>query len=254
MTPSQLLKLNAVSAGYEGRAVLTDVGLDVKERDFIGIIGPNGGGKTTLLRLIMGLISPMSGSITYYPSKQKLTTGYLPQINPIDKKFPIAVFDVVKSGLMSQKRLLGGYDSDDKTRIINLLERTGIARLAHTPVGQLSGGQLQRVLLCRALVASPQLLLLDEPSTYVDAMFEKEFYDILHELNSEMAILMVSHDAGTIIRYVKSVACVNGRLYHHPSHEVTNELLEQYHCPIDLVTHGRVPHRVLIDHKHAKPT
>ena len=129
-----------------------------------------------------------------------------------------------------------------------LLEETGLASYIHRPIGELSGGQLQRVLLCRALINQPQLLVLDEPNTYVDKNFEGELYQWLQELNQKMAILLISHDVGTISSIVKTIACVNGTLHYHHSNKITPELLKVYNCPIDLIAHGHVPHRVLKKH------
>jgi zinc transport system ATP-binding protein len=244
----KLLELNNVSAGYDNNIVLADVNMQVFDRDFIGVIGPNGGGKTTLVKVILGLLKPMKGEITFHENTHNFI-GYLPQINRIDSKFPITVLDVVLSGLMSQNQMITGFNKLVKKRAEELLEQTGITHLRKRPIGELSGGQLQRVFLCRALIASPRLLILDEPSSYVDNKFENELYGILHELNKEMAIIMVSHDVGTITSYVKTIACVNRQLNYHQSNVITEEQLVDYNCPIQIISHGDVPHTVL-EHHH----
>lgn len=243
-----ILELKHVTAGYEGHPVLEDVNLQVNEKDFIGVIGPNGGGKTTLLKIILGLLKPEKGEVVYYRSKHNLF-GYLPQNNRFDRNFPINVTEVVLSGLLSEKGLTGRYTREDRKKAKMLLEKYGMGHYQNTPIGELSGGQMQRVFLCRAIVSSPQLLILDEPTTYVDCDFEKELYNILRELNQTLSIIMVSHDLGTICSYVKTIACVNRELHYHHSNLISPEQLKSYHCPIELISHGQIPHRVLTNHE-----
>jgi zinc transport system ATP-binding protein len=248
-----LLELRNMSAGYDRKVVLSDVNLTVNPDDFIGVIGPNGGGKTTLLKTILGLLQPIKGEIVFNESMRKGDhhhIGYLPQVNRIDKKFPITVFDVVRSGLMSKKRLVGRYSREENERTTDLLQKMGIYAQRKKAVGELSGGQLQRVLLCRALVNRPKLLILDEPNTYVDNKFERELYERLRILNKDMAIMLVSHDVGTITSYVKTIACVNRTLHYHPSNKISTEQLAAYECPIQIISHGQIPHTVLLQHDH----
>jgi zinc transport system ATP-binding protein len=230
MKMNPLIKLENIDAGYEGKRILNSVNFEVRENDFIGIIGPNGGGKTTLLKVILGLISPMKGSIQYFFSDENQSfrsyIGYLPQQTSIDKKFPISVKEVVLSGLVSKKRFFRKFSDEDRDRVDHILERTGIKELKNQPVGELSGGQLQRVFLARAIISSPRLLILDEPDTFVDNRFEHELYDSLAELNKEIAILLVSHDVGTISSYIKTIACVNGNLHYHASNKISSEQLK----------------------------
>lgn len=244
---STILELKNITAGYEGIPVLKEVNLAIKEQDFIGIIGPNGGGKTTLLKVILGLLKPFSGDIHYYVSKTNLF-GYLPQNSQFDRRFPISVREVVMSGLMSEKKLYRYYSRQDRIKADKLLIKYGMGDYSKAPIGELSGGQMQRVFLCRAIISSPRILILDEPTTYVDSNFEKEFYTILKELNKTLSIVMVSHDLGTICSYVKTIACVNRGLHYHQSNLISTEQLQSYNCPIELISHGPVPHRVLTDH------
>lgn len=244
---SKILELKNITAGYNHEAVLHNVNLEICENDFIGIIGPNGGGKTTLLKVILGLLKPFSGEVIYYTSKQNLF-GYLPQNNRFDQRFPISVTEVVLSGLMSEKGLYKSYTRAEKQTAWELLDKYGMGNYKKAPIGDLSGGQMQRVFLCRAIISSPRILILDEPTTYVDSNFEKEFYTILQELSKSVSIIMVSHDLGTICSYVKTIACVNGELHYHKSNLISPEQLQSYHCPIELITHGQVPHRVLKTH------
>lgn len=244
-----LLRLQNVGAGYNGADVLTKVNLTVWPNDFIGIIGPNGGGKTTLLRVITGLLPPASGSIEFgemLAGGRRI--GYMPQTHQYDRGFPILVKDVILSGAMNNRSLFGRIKRSDSSRADEVMAMTGISALKSRPIGELSGGQAQRVFLCRALMSDPVLLILDEPANFVDAGFEAELYEILKELNKRLAIIMVTHDLGIITPYVKTIACVNGDLHYHPSSEITQDLLATYRCPIELITHGTVPHRVLQTH------
>lgn len=247
-----ILELKNITAGYDYQPVLHNINLTINDDDFIGIIGPNGGGKTTLLKVILGLLKPFSGDIIYHTSKQNLF-GYLPQNNRFDQRFPISVTEVVLSGLMSSKGLYKSYTRADKQKAWELLDKYGMGNYKKSPIGDLSGGQMQRVFLCRAIVSSPRILILDEPTTYVDSHFEKEFYTILEELNKTLSIVMVSHDLGTICSYVKTIACVNRELHYHNSNLISPEQLQSYHCPIELITHGNVPHRVLKNHQQGQP-
>jgi zinc transport system ATP-binding protein len=150
---------------------------------------------------------------------------------------------------MSRKRLTGRYSLEENDRANNLMTEMGIYNIRSKAIGELSGGQIQRALLCRALVNNPKLLVLDEPNTYVDNRFERELYEKLKMLNEKLAILLVSHDLGTISTYVKSYACVNGSLHYHAGNKVTPELLISYECPIQIISHGEIPHTVLYNHK-----
>lgn len=244
----ELLRIQNLAVGYPDEApIVSGIDLTVRERDYIGVIGPNGGGKTTFIRTLVGALAPIGGTIEYGPDG--LRTGYLPQTKSIDRNFPISVVDVVLSGLSARKGMLGRYGRRDRSRAVALLEEIGIGRLARRTIGELSGGELQRVLLCRALISEPQLLILDEPTTFVDNKFEKELYELLAELNRRMAIIMVSHDLGTISRYVKSIVCINRCFHYHPSNVITPEQLQEYDCPIQLISHGPVPHTVLSQHR-----
>ena len=244
--------LNKVYAGYDGNTVIRNVNLDIFANDFIGIIGPNGGGKTTLVKVILGLIKPFKGSVEYSMESLKTRSpiGYLPQINDIDKKFPISVGDVVLSGFMNSGKYISKYTPAEKSKANEIMEDMGIYDLKKKSVGELSGGQLQRVFLSRAIISSPKLLILDEPNTFVDNKFEGELYEKLSQLNKTMAILIVSHDIGMISTYIKTIACVNGEVHYHRSNIINEEQLQAYNCPIQLITHGEIPHTVLKTHNH----
>lgn len=243
-----LIQIQNLTVGYENQKVLENVNLTIDANDFIGVIGPNGGGKTTLIKTILGLNKTWSGTVKLNISQSKI--GYLPQFNPFDKKFPITVNDVVLSGLSGKKGLFSRYSSLDVSKAEDLMHQAGVYGLKNKAIGQLSGGQMQRTLLCRALINEPNLLILDEPSTFVDSEFEKELFDWLNKLNEQLAILMVSHDIGTISAHVKTIACVNYNLHYHESNKITAEQLAHYNCPIQIISHGEVPHQVLAKHKH----
>ncbi len=244
-----MISLSGLSVSYGTNRVLTGVDLDIFSDDFLGIIGPNGGGKTTLVKAILGIIS-YSGTIIYAEPVRGIhgSIGYLPQVNGFDRNFPITVQELVLSGLQGRKGLTGTYRSDDKDKAQQLIENVGIPRIAKKPVNEISGGQLQRALLCRALIPEPRLLILDEPANFVDNDFERELYDILHQLNRRMAIVMVSHDLGTISSVVKNIVCVNRTVHRHPSNEITYEQLANYNCPMQILHHDEVPHTVLGKH------
>ncbi len=251
---NKLIEIRHITAGYSGKPVLQDVSLDIWENDFLGIIGPNGGGKTTLLKVILGLLTPEKGVINYYHnglSAPSLKIGYLPQTNMIDKKFPISVWEVVSSGLSSAKPLFRGFNKLQNKRIEEVILQMGLGDLSDRPIGELSGGQLQRVLLGRSIVSRPEVLILDEPNSYVDKQFESHFYELLGVINKESAIILVSHDIGTILPLVKNIACVNETLHYHSGSDITEEWIGQaYSCPIELVGHGEIPHRILKTHTH----
>lgn len=250
----KLIELKNITAGYGNKTVLRDVSLTVWKDDFLGIIGPNGGGKTTLLKVILGLLPPQSGSVCFYRDGKQvpsLKIGYLPQLNNIDKKFPISVREVITSGLAAEKPLFRSFTPAQKDRVEEVIRKMGLEDLSGRAIGELSGGQLQRVLLGRSIVSRPQVLILDEPNSYVDKRFESRFYKLLEEINRESAIILVSHDIGTVLAMVKNIACVNETLHYHPGVDVSEEWLdEKYACPIELIGHGNLPHRVLKKHDH----
>lgn len=253
---NKLIEIENLTVGYENKPnVIHDVNLTVYDRDFLGIIGPNGGGKTTLLKAILGLVTPSSGSIKFYENGKQVSSiniGYLPQINQIDRKFPITVQDVILSGLTPSGRIVKRYTAADKQKAHHTSEQLGIDDLLKRPIGELSGGQLQRVLLGRAIVDNPKLIVLDEPNSYVDKLFETNFYKLLGEINQDISIVLVSHDIGTIISLVKNIACVNGDLHYHSGADISPDWLQKAYdsCPIEILGHGSLPHRILLEHDH----
>jgi zinc transport system ATP-binding protein len=210
-----LVHINQLTFSWDREPALEDIDLKIFENDFIGMTGPNGGGKTTLLKAILGLIRPQKGKIYYREDlpRKKRPIGYLPQVKQLDRKFPISVQDVVRSG--SLMRNTPFYNTgEERKRAMELMEEMGISNLRKKAIGELSGGEMQRVFLCRALISDPRLLILDEPGTYVDTRFEEELFEKLKQLNERMAVLVVSHDMEMLSLYVKTIVSVNRRLLH----------------------------------------
>ena len=253
---NSIIQINGLSSGYDEKTVLHQVDLAVYEKDFLGIIGPNGGGKTTLIKCILGLHQPSEGSIRFYKNGQEIpdmNMGYLPQYNTIDKKFPISVYEVILSGLSKQKSIFRRYSKEQHEQVRQMIARMGLEGMEERSIGSLSGGQLQRALLGRALVSNPEVVILDEPNTYIDKRFEAKLYSLLEEINKERAIILVSHDIGTVLKNVKTIACVNETVHYHPHTEVPTEWLEEHFgCPIEMLGHGTFPHRVLKCHHDHK--
>jgi zinc transport system ATP-binding protein len=241
---------------YNGQVVLREVNLEIFPGDFVALIGPNGGGKTTLLKLMLGLLKPQSGTIRVFgrsPRKASRQIGYVPQDVHINRSFPVTALDVVLMGLIHIDG--AGNAAERRRKAMAALAQMEMADFAHRRIGSLSGGQRQRVFIARALVAEPRLLLLDEPTASIDSKGQTDFYRILKSLNQSITILVVSHDLMAISTYIKSVACVNKSLHYHHQAEITAEMFDAMYpgtaeeaCPIELVAHGLVPHRVLKEH------
>lgn len=234
-----------------GHLVLEDVNLEVFEGDFLGLIGPNGGGKSTLLKAILGLVRPTKGVIRIFGrplSETRNLIGYLPQKSLFDQKFPVTALEVVLMGRFGRVGLFRRYNDTDYEVARNALKSVNMLDLADRNIGSLSGGQQQRVFVARAIASEPKLILLDEPTSGIDSSQQAEFYELLSRLNQKMAIILVSHDLSAVSRYVNKIACLNKHLYYHSSKELSeDDLKNAYGCPIDLIAHG-VPHRVLQVH------
>lgn len=251
MTHSKkIITLRNVSVSYDAHTALDEVNLDIYEDDFIGIIGPNGGGKSSLVKAIMGEVKYRGELIIddLLRRDNHFKIGYMPQVSQFDMRFPISIEEVVLSGLQTEKGFFGRYTTKDRERVAEILKKMGIEELANRPIGEVSGGQMQRALLCRAIIAEPKLLILDEPTNFVDNSFEQEFYAMVAELSRQMAVIIVSHDLGTITSIVKSIVCVNRSVHRHNSNILTEEQLRNYNCPIQILSHGHIPHTVLEHH------
>ncbi|MGP8319236.1 MAG: metal ABC transporter ATP-binding protein [Methanosarcinaceae archaeon] len=247
----KVIELKDIWVYYDRITILEGVDLVVEPHDFLGIIGPNGGGKSTLLKVILGLIKPSKGMVRVLgdtPRRARRDIGYLPQYSIIDMEFPMSVWDVVLTGRLGHTGLFKRYSEDDKKAAYNALFEVSMLDYKNRQIGKLSGGERQRVFIARALAGEPKLLLLDEPTTGIDSIAKEEFYELLNKLKEKMAIVMVSHDISAVSIYVDKIACLNHRLFYHNSKELTSGDLEAaYQCPVELIAHG-VPHRVLKMH------
>lgn len=254
MEEKPIISIKSLWAGYESDMILEDVSFEMFPRDYVGLIGPNGGGKTTLIRVILGLLKPDQGSVSVMgeePKKGRRQIGYVSQFQVEDKHFPVNVWDVVSMGRLQKNPLKNlRLKGEDKDAIEEALSETGMLEYRKESMNELSGGQRQRVFISRALVTEPRLLLLDEPTSSVDSHSSNQLYDLLAKLNDHLSILLISHDLTAISTYVKTVGCVNRRLVYQGTKEITDEMLETaYECPVDLLAHG-MPHRVLPSHLH----
>lgn len=228
-----------------GRPLLEGVDLCVEEGEYLAILGPNGSGKTTLLKVVLGLLEPDRGDVRVLgrsPRKARPDVGYVPQVATFDRSFPVRVRDVVQMGRPGAWRRIGPAGRRDRERVEALLERLEIGGLARRPVGALSGGQLQRVLIARALAREPRLLLLDEPTSSLDDRVEQSLWQLFAELSERLTVVLVTHDIGAVSERVRSVACLNRVLHRHASGELTPEILEAtYGTPVRTVIHGHGP-------------
>ncbi|MBP7654356.1 ABC transporter ATP-binding protein [Candidatus Dependentiae bacterium] len=248
----KIIEVKELYAGYDKNVIIENINLDVFKNEFVGIIGPNGGGKTTFLKTLLGLHPVKSGSIKIFgnsPETARKFFGYVPQENKFDWKFPMKVIDIVLSGRLKFKNGFKYYYSKDDLKKSNeMLERFDMLKYKDTHISELSGGQKKRVFICRALVTESDILLLDEPTSELDAHIENTIYDKLKKLNEHKTIILVTHDIGIISGYVTKVCCLNRKLFYHESGKITGDMIrEAYHCPVDLIAHG-IPHRVFEEH------
>lgn len=217
-----------VSFAYNDIPILEHVDLIVERGEFVTIVGPNGGGKTTMLKLLLGLLHPDTGSVRILgerPEKARLRIGYMPQHAFLDVKFPVTVMDVVLLGRIG-KRIGGRYRKKDRDMAEHALDEVQLSHLSDTLFSEISGGQRQRVLIARALCIDPVLLLLDEPTANIDPGVEQNLLEILQDLNRRMTIIMVSHDVGFVSQVVERVVCVNRRVVIHPTSEINGTLIK----------------------------
>ena len=246
----EIISLKNIGVCFGDVSILEELTLSIKQTDFLAIIGPNGGGKTTLLKVILGLVKPSEGEVKVFgknPEKGRESIGYLPQHTFFDLNFPINVFDMVLMG--RYHRVFKSYSREDRTAATNALKTVEMFEFKSRQIGKLSGGQLQRVFIARAIAREPKLLLLDEPTASIDPEIQKSFYALLLELKKKMAIVLITHDVGIVSVYVDEIACLNRRLFYHgPAADGLKNLEEVYKCPIELIAHG-VPHRVLEKHR-----
>lgn len=246
---SNAVEIKDVSFSYNHQTILEDINLTIEDKDFVAIIGPNGGGKTTLLKIILGLLRQDKGEISVFggkPEDNRNLIGYLPQHSYFDLDFPINVFETVLMG--RYRGLFKNYTDEDREIVLEALKDVEMEHFKDRQISRLSGGQMQRVLIARALARKPKLLLMDEPMASIDPEMQKNFYELTEKLKCKMALVLVSHDVGTVSMHVDKIACINQKLFYHgPAEEAAEGLEEIYHCPIEHISHG-IPHRVLKKH------
>ena len=237
-----ILRVEGVSFSYGASPVLEGIDLSVPEGEFLGIVGPNAGGKSTLLKLILGLLEPSRGRIEVLgrrPAEARGKIGYVPQYPAFARDFPVSVEQVVLTGRLGRRNLAGRYSAADREVARWVMTQTEIVDLADRRIGTLSGGLLQRVLVARALAGEPRILILDEPTANIDMRVETDIFDLLQILNQRMTILVVSHDVAFISSYVGRVACLNRTLLCHPTAAIDGRIIQDlYGGDVRLVAHA----------------
>lgn len=234
-----IIEIENLSFSYEKQKILENINLTVEERDFLAIIGPNGGGKSTLLKLILGIHPIKSGTIKTFgetPKKNLSKIGYVPQNTNVNTNFPIKVIEVVLMGHIGEKSPLFGYGKEEKMCAMGALAQVGMEKYANVKIGSLSGGQRQRVMIARALCAHPQIVILDEPTASIDIDGQKLIYELLKELNSYITIIVVSHDISVIMKYANKVVHINKKLTHHEIPKDERNLSHQcnHFCEVEM--------------------
>ena len=231
-----LINIKNLFFKYQKTEVLENVNLTIKDDDFLAIIGPNGGGKSTLLKLILGLLPLQSGTIEKNIENNQV--GYVPQNTNLNIDFPITSLEVVLMGHISSKKRLFGYSKDEISCALESLTQVGMKDFANKKIGDLSGGQRQRVFIARALCSNPKIMLLDEPTASIDVKGQQEIYELLRELNKTICIVVVSHDLSILLNYAKNVAHVNRGLVYHSLAEVQKNvtLADDHLCEVELLS------------------
>jgi zinc transport system ATP-binding protein len=251
------VEMRDLTVTYNGHVALEDVNLEIEEGKFVGILGPNGAGKSTLLKAILGLVKPTKGKVLVFGQSPERVigkgglVGYLPQRPLTNPTFPVTALDVVLMGRYGKVGLLRRPTPQDRELAMKALERVGITHLATRNIGELSGGEQQRVFIARAICVEPRLLMLDEPTVSLDACAQDELYELIAQLKEEMelTVLMVCHDVGAISRHVDDVVCINRRVHLHQPPPLGRIGLEQtFGCSVEYLFHGEVPHRVVRSH------
>jgi len=255
MSTKYAISLTNVNVSYGDFQVLSDITVNFPSSEMTAIIGPNGGGKTTLLKVITGLIKVDTGSVKIFgkdlnTAREKGWLGYVPQAAQFDRKFPIKVEEVILSGTLKNHLLpFNRYSQQDIQNTRDILNQLGLLDLKKRQIGQLSGGQLQKVLIGRALVNDPKILLLDEPTASIDTKTKNQINQLLHDLVPKITILIVTHDMAAISSYFDTIACLNKKIHYHGSDQLTQQVIDDtFGCPVDLIAHG-VPHRVFQEDK-----
>ena len=241
MSTDSVIKIKNLDFSYGGPKILENIEIDIQRNEFIGMVGPNGSGKTTLLKIIMGVLTPDKGTVKVLgnpPSQSVQEIGYMPQLTPFSRDFPISVEETVLMGRLGKTSSIGFFNKADKLAAEKAMNDVEILDLRKRVIGSLSGGQLQRVLIARALTCEPQIMILDEPTANVDMKVEKDIFDMLKQLNEKITIIVVTHDIGFISQYIDRVACINRTLICHPTSELTGETIENmYGSHVHMVHH-----------------
>ncbi len=236
-----IISIQDVSFSYTGPGVLDGITLEIEDGEFLGVVGPNAGGKSTLLKLILGLLEPVNGSVTVLGKEPQMVSrqiGYVPQYPAFSRDFPITAGQVVLMGRLGNSGWLGGYSREDHDIAHQAMVETEVDELAKRQISTLSGGQLQRVLVARALACEPRILILDEPTANIDMRVETDIFDLLKQLNQRMTIIVVSHDVGFISQYVDRVACLNRTLVCHQTSCIDGEVIDElYGSHVHMVEH-----------------
>ncbi|HPE68826.1 MAG TPA: metal ABC transporter ATP-binding protein [Thermotogota bacterium] len=259
MEQNLAIELQGVWVYYGDQLALEDVHLKVKPLEMLSIIGPNGAGKSTLIKVLLGLVHPRRGSVRILgkpvsTARKEQLMGYVPQNTRFERSFPIRVLDVVLSGRMGGKMpLFHHFTPADREQATMALEKVEMVDHLTKQVSELSGGQLQRVLIARALVSHPKILLMDEPTASLDSSAREGIFSLLESLHEQVTIVVVTHDLSAISTYFESIACLNRTLHYHGGKELSQGVVDAtYGCPVDLIAHG-VSHRVLSHHPHSSP-
>ncbi|MEN8907374.1 MAG: metal ABC transporter ATP-binding protein [Clostridiales bacterium] len=227
-----IIEIKELYVNYNNTKVLENINLNVKENQFLGIIGPNGGGKTTLIKSILGLVKPVKGNIYI---NENIDIGYVPQFSNFERNFPINVMDVILMGRLSEKfSFFKSYRKEDVKLAKEVMLKLGIYDFRNRQIGKLSGGQMQKVLIARSIINNPKILILDEPTSNIDSNTRIEIFNILKQLNNKMTILIVSHDVDDIVLYVDSIVCLNKNLHYHENNKKidSEEFQRRYNCPV----------------------
>ena len=241
MSKNSVIEIRDLDFSYGGPTILENIQLDIEEKEFVGMVGPNGSGKTTLLKIILGLLKPDKGSVKILgktPHQSVKEIGYMPQFTPFSRNFPITVEETVLMGRLGKTSKIGLFGKADKELAAESMEAVEVINLRKRPIGSLSGGQLQRVLIARALTCNPEIMILDEPTANVDMKVEKDIFDLLKKLNEKITIIVVTHDIGFISQYITKVACINRTLICHPTSQLTGETIKNlYGTHVHMVHH-----------------